>query len=288
MSYLKELNHNAMVSMVKSKLNALAAKLLPQRMWIQSFFLLVWLDPFAARLHTICGPVFHCHSCPLALFACPVGVIAQFSSLHLFPFFAVGILVLTGALLGSLLCGWACPFGFIQDLAAKVPLPKFNLPKWSGYLRYAVLIGTVLLIPYFLGQDNPLFICRVCPAGGLESAVPMMAQQVLAGDSVSWINQIKLAVIIAFLLAVFFIRRPWCRLLCPLGAVLAIFNRLSLICLRLSKDKCTVCGRCHKLCEYGIDPEKTPNDLTCIRCLECTRCRTGALTVGTSLMRNSA
>jgi len=138
-----------MVAMAK-KTN-LISKLVPLRMWVQSAFLLVWLDPLGLRLHSVCGFVLHCHSCPLATFACPIGIIAQFSALHIFPFIAIGLLIVVGGLVGSLICGWACPFGFLQDLVAKVPTHKYDPPKWAGYLRYVVLIVTVLAIPYFFG-----------------------------------------------------------------------------------------------------------------------------------------
>ena len=120
----------------KNKLQQFIIKLLPHRLWVQTAFLLVWLDPLAVRMHTMCSPVFHCYACPLATFACPIGVIAQFSALHMFPFVAVGLLILVGSLLGSLICGWICPFGLLQDLAAKVPTPRLKIPNWMGYFRY--------------------------------------------------------------------------------------------------------------------------------------------------------
>jgi ferredoxin-type protein NapH len=275
-----------MVAMVdKNIAGKFTSKLIGWRMWIQTAFLVVWLDPIGLRLHTMCSPVFHCYACPLSTFACPIGVIAQFGALHVFPFIAIGLLVAVGAFFGTLICGWACPFGFLQDLTAKVPTPKFDLPKYTGYFRYVMLIGTVLAIPYFFGEGHPLFVCRVCPAGALEAAVPTMAGQAIAGQEVVWPNAIKLTILIVFLIAIFFIKRPWCRVLCPLGAIFSLFNRISAFFLRFDAEKCTHCDRCHKLCEYGIEPEKTPNDLNCIRCLECTQCSPDALNVGSILAR---
>lgn len=264
----------------RTKLGRLSSKLLGWRMWIQTAFLLVWLDPLGVRMHTMCSPVFHCYACPLATFACPIGIMAQFSALHIFPFVAIGLLVAVGAMFGSLICGWVCPFGYLQDLAGKVPTPRFDLPKFTGYFRYVMLIGAVLAIPYFFGEGHPLFVCRICPAGALEAAVPTMVSQASAGEKIVWPNALKLIILIVFLIAIFFIRRPWCRVLCPLGAIFSLFNRVSAFFLRFSADECTHCERCHKLCEYGIEPEKTPNDLRCIRCLECTQCSPDALTLG--------
>jgi ferredoxin-type protein NapH len=277
---LRQLKKETMVAMVKkSKAGSLTSKLIGWRMWIQASFLLVWLDPIGLRLHTMCSPVFHCYACPLATFACPIGVIAQFGAIHVFPFIAIGLLIAVGALLGTLICGWVCPFGFLQDLTAKVPTPKFDLPKYTGYFRYVVLIVTVLAIPYFFGEGHPLFVCRVCPAGALEAAVPTMAGQAIAHEVIVWPSALKLTILVTFLVAIFFIKRPWCRVLCPLGAIFSLFNRVSAFFLRFDVDKCTHCEKCHKLCEYGIEPEKTPNDLHCIRCLECTQCSPDALNV---------
>ncbi|MFZ5831872.1 MAG: 4Fe-4S binding protein, partial [Planctomycetota bacterium] len=105
-----------------------------QRTMLQAAFALLWLSPFL-RIHSVCGPVFHCYSCPLAAFSCPIGALANFSALHVFPFIAVGTLLLVGALFGSLVCGYACPFGLFQDLLGKIPTPKFRLPAWTGYTR---------------------------------------------------------------------------------------------------------------------------------------------------------
>ncbi|MFC1764368.1 4Fe-4S binding protein [Planctomycetota bacterium] len=261
----------------KNRSRTLGVKLVSMRLWIQAAFLLVWLDPLGVRFHGMCSPVFHCYACPLATFACPIGVLANFAALHVIPFVALGLLIVVGAFFGTLVCGWACPFGLLQDLAGKVPTPKFDPPRWTGHLRYVVLIGTVLLVPYFLGKDHPLFICSLCPAGALEGAVPYMVQQAAAGEKVTIPNPAKLTVLFLFIAAIFLIRRPWCRVLCPLGAIFSLFNRASVFFLKVDPNKCTDCSRCHKLCHLGVQPDRSPNDSRCIRCLECTKCGPEAL-----------
>jgi polyferredoxin len=269
----------------KNRFSTLTSKFVTWRGWIQTAFLLVWLDPLGVRWHSLCSPVFHCYACPLATFACPIGVLANFSALHIFPFVALGLLIVVGAFFGSLVCGWACPFGLLQDLAGKAPMPKYDLPRWTGYLRYVVLIGAVLAVPFFFGEKHPLFICGFCPAGAIEGAVPNMVRQAGAGQKIIVPNTLKLSVLVVFIGAIFFIRRPWCRVLCPLGGIFSLFNRASVFFLRLDPDKCIHCAQCHKLCKLGLQPEKSPNDLRCIRCLECTNCGPGALTLDTILHR---
>ncbi len=255
------------------------SKLARWRIWVQAGFLLAWLDPiFLFRLHTVCGPVFHCYSCPLATFACPVGVLANFSALHVVPFLALGTLATAGAIFGSLVCGWACPFGFLQDLLARVPTPKFQLPGWTGALRYVVLASLVVVVPYLYGEANDWFFCRLCPAGALEGALPYTASQLAGGGgAVSWPSAAKLGILAAVLLAALFTWRPWCALLCPLGAIYDLLGRSSFVFLRFHKDRCLDCAKCRSLCKGGGRPDRRVESMRCVRCLECTQCRAVSL-----------
>jgi ferredoxin-type protein NapH len=269
--------------MAKRKSTSLSARLARWRTWVQGAFLLVWLDPLMLRLHNVCGPVFHCYSCPLATFACPIGVLANFSALHVFPYMAIGTLLLVGSLLGSLICGWVCPFGFLQDLIGKVPTPRFRLPGWTGYFRYVVLVSTVLAIPWFLGESHPLFVCRLCPAGALEGAVPNMVTQTVLGQRVDWPSVAKLTILVLIVAAMFFTSRPWCRLFCPLGAIYGLFNRFSVFFLGKDPALCKDCRLCRGRCRYGLAPDAQADKSYCIRCLDCTDCE--ALTLGSIFTR---
>jgi polyferredoxin len=261
-----------MVAMAKRKLIPFTARLARWRLWVQAAFLLVWLDPLLLRLHMVCSPVFHCYSCPLATFACPIGVLANFSALHVVPLLALGTLLVVGTLLGTFICGWVCPFGLLQDLAARVPTPKFRPPHWMTHFRYVVLVGLVLLVPYFFGTEHPLFFCRVCPAGAVEAALPHTVATAVSGGPVAWPSLIKGLVLAAFLVSMFFMWRPWCTLFCPLGAIFSLLNRTSVFFLRIDEPRCRDCDLCRKLCRYGGKSEKRASDMECIRCLDCTRC----------------
>lgn len=268
-----------MVAMAGSRLERSVRWAAQRRTWIQAAFLFIWLDPLLLRVHSFCGPVFHCYSCPLALVACPIGVIANFSALHLVPFAAIGTLVVFGATVGTAVCGWACPFGFLQDAAARIPTPRFELPRWAGYFRYLALVGFVILVPYLWGEAHPLFFCRLCPAGALEGALPNTIRTARAGQGLMLPSTTKLTILVVFLLAMLFTVRPWCRLVCPLGAIFSVFNRASIFVLRFKTDTCKICGQCAKMCPYGVLPTSNVNNGRCIRCLECTRC--SALGLGT-------
>jgi polyferredoxin len=217
----------------------------------------------------------------LSSFACPVGVAANYAALFPIvfeiPFLLLGVLLLAGALVGSLICGWACPFGFLQDLLGKITPRKLTLPGWMGHFRYVVLIGLVLLLPMMLGyrgipyDEQSVSICRLCPAGALEAGLPYSVQSHLEGKG--WLmSGFKTGLLIVFLVSAVVIYRPWCRILCPLGGWLALFNRWSLFHLRFNSKACVECNLCRSRCPVGVKVDEKVNVAGCIRCLECTKC----------------
>jgi ferredoxin-type protein NapH len=282
-----------MVSMIKKNLRPKRWRLARWRTWIQAGFLLVWLNPAFPFLQGFCGPVFHCYSCPLAAFACPIGILANYSALHIVPLLAIGTLLAFGAAFGTLICGWACPFGFLQDLLGRIPVPKIRLPAACTWLRFAVLVGLVIVVPYFWEQgkeegaanragqseEHWFFICRLCPAGALEASVPYSIQQTAATKTIVWPTPAKSVILIAFFLTAIFIWRPWCTLLCPLGAIFSLCNYVSLSFLQFRPSQCNDCDRCRDLCKLHAPGERRGSDLRCIRCLECNRCQ--ALSIAT-------
>jgi polyferredoxin len=260
---------------------ALGRRLSRLRPWFQAGFLAVWLAPLGRWLHGIPGCVFHCYSCPLSAFACPIGVMANYAALlpvvWEVPYLLIGMLLVIGAASGSLVCGWACPFGFLQDLLGKILPWKISLPSWTGYTRYAVLLGLVLILPAVLGfkgvpfDEQTVSICRLCPAGALEAGLPYSVQSVVAGHG--WMmSGLKTGILIAFIGAALFIQRPWCRIFCPLGGLLALFNRFSLFHLRFNPKECVECNLCRSRCSMGVKVDQKVNVSGCIRCLECTTC----------------
>lgn len=164
---------------------------------------------------------------------------------------------------------------------AHVPANAWSrVPAWTGWLRYGVLAALVLALLYALGEKHPLFFCRVCPAGALEASAPNMTWQWLAGQTILWPGPLKVAVLAAVLAGARVVWRPWCRLLCPLGALYALCNRFSFVFLRLPPERCAGCTECRSLCRGGGPPPDRVDSLLCPRCLECRHCH--SITVETA------
>lgn len=257
------------------------SRLIGHRDRIQALFAAVWLAPL--HWFSICAPVFHCNACPLASFACPIGVLARSEALNIFPAAALGVVAVFGLSVGTLTCGWACPFGWLQSLAAKVPVPRRQIPRWAGSFRYAVLGATVLAVPMMFGGDHPLFVCRLCPAAGLEVSIPRLIRTAILPGPAVWPDIPKLIVLVLFLGAIFVFHRPWCRVFCPLGALFGLFNKIAILRLNLRKDRCSNCAQCRKVCPAGLAPKKDINSTQCLRCFGCLSCPRQAVEIKTRI-----
>lgn len=274
------------------------------RLWVQIIFAALtngYVNGFIqSKIYTgptkaLCVPGLNCYSCPGALGACPIGSLQAVisSRSYQFSFYIVGFLMAVGALSGRVVCGFLCPFGLVQDLLHKIPVPKLKtLPgeKYLKYLKYVILAVFVLLLPMFavniIGQGNPWFCKWICPSGTLLGGIPLTLEnpdlQAAIGRLFDW----KVFLMVSILVFSMFAYRPFCRFLCPLGAVYGVFNPVSLYHLHLDEDKCVNCGICKKTCKMGIDPRETPNSIECIRCGDCVRaCPAGALTKGFGIGR---
>ncbi len=243
---------------------------------------------YKGPLKQFCLPGLNCYSCPGALGACPIGSLQAVLGAreYRFAFYAVGVLLFFGALLGRLVCGWLCPFGLVQDLLYKIPfvrkLKKLPGDRWLKQLKYVVLGGFVILLPLtvldIVGQGQPWFCKAICPSGTLFAGIPLVGSNAALRGGLGWLFGWKIAVLAALLLLSIVVYRPFCRYLCPLGAVYGVLNPVALTRLCVDESRCTSCGACRKACPMDIPVYQTPNSPDCIRCGKCLHaCPTGAV-----------
>lgn len=243
----------------------------------------------------VCVPVLNCYSCPGALGACPVGALqtALGGIRPHFPFYVLGLLLLFGIVLGRLVCGFLCPFGLVQDLLHKIPLPKGAVPKKidrpARYIKYIVLLVMVILLPMVAaGSKIPLpYFCKyICPAGTLGGGIPHMIGNPGLRQAAGLLFQWKVCLLLVILAASIPICRPFCRYLCPLGAFYAVFSRFGFFQMHLDEGRCTGCKQCECACPMAVEITKNINSPECIRCGKCRSiCPAQAVSAGWKLGR---
>jgi polyferredoxin len=227
----------------------------------------------------VCVPGMNCYSCPGALGACPIGSLQATLNAREYKIsmYVMGLLVIFGTLLGRFVCGFLCPFGLIQDLLFKIPFVKKirRLPGEKGlrWLRFVFLGIFVILLPMFViditGLGEPWFCKWICPVGTLEGGIPLVLLNSAMRGAAGFLFRWKVAILLLTLISAIIIYRPFCRYICPLGAIYGLFNKFSFYRFYVDQDKCIQCGICQKECRLDIPVWKNPNSLDCIRCEDC-------------------
>jgi ferredoxin len=164
----------------------------------------------------------------------------------------------------KVICGWACPFGALQELIYSLPIlrrlkrvkPRF----WMTNTIRAVLFLIVLLFLFgIIGGRKGLVIYHYINPFNLFN---------LDFDPVS--IAITVGAVLAIALAVY---RPFCQFICPFGLISWMAEKLSVCRVNVDQEKCTECGACIKTCPLEaakgrVERKRFPADcFSCARCL---------------------
>ncbi|MEO0081873.1 MAG: 4Fe-4S binding protein [candidate division WOR-3 bacterium] len=199
-----------------------------------------------------------------------VAALAGFLLARFGPDFAVG--PLSGATLGIVLAAVSAGLVLVLDVFAGLRLPSTFL-KYGFFVLVAGVASYLTVEPWF---------CKLCPQGTLGAGIPLVLWDPVNAlrGLVGWLYWVKVGILLLVVAAAIAIKRPFCRLVCPIGAIYGVFNKVSLLRLRLESAKCTRCGLCRKVCPMNIEPLDEQNQLECIRCFECVwRCPKSGLRI---------
>ncbi len=212
---------------------------------------------------------------PVGIFhmICPMGGIATLTrlasqGLYIPKTAFANIILITGVLLttlvaGPVFCGWICPLGSIQEwtnaLARKIKIPQAKIPQSIDRLLKVLKYIVLALILYMTVKSFNLVFINADPYYALI--------HFYTGE----VAPLALIILLITLVASLFIQRPWCTWFCPLGAVLSLLGRFSILKIKRPSDTCITCGACSKTCPVGLDPsaQDTVKDSSCIRCGLC-------------------
>ena len=144
--------------------------------------------------------------------------------------------------------------------------------------RMTVLAGS----PQSVVPPEPrfgLYFCKICPVGALTASLPSRltgtASQAYGLLGGIWLS---LVVLVFFLVLMVLSSRPFCRTLCPLGAIYGLVSRVSLARIEVDKNACDNCGACDNVCPVELDVTNEAGGAECIACGDCiAACTKGAI-----------
>ncbi|MFW9934309.1 MAG: 4Fe-4S binding protein [Candidatus Thorarchaeota archaeon] len=233
----------------------------------------------------------------------------------IFPYIAVGVILIVPILVGRSFCGWICPFGFVQDLLALTPIRKrYPSKQWDQRLKsikYVILFVVLFLVAWlgtwtFLGNIGAItpelaenlknavglpfataFWTTINPSSTFFVILPYLYLNGIVSPILTEWNPpflawglqmyIRLGFLIIILLVALFMTRPYCRYLCPAGAMMGLVSQFGFLTVSRSATECLgpTCDspRCKQACPVGIDVMAKPfgpiHDPECILCLDC-------------------
>jgi NosR/NirI family nitrous oxide reductase transcriptional regulator len=193
---------------------------------------------------------------------CPIGstqnvAVALVDPGYAVPHYVIALFVLplvAALLFGRVFCAGVCPLGAIQELMVLKPLEvPPRLDRALGWLKWAYL-GAALYFALLPAVERDFVICRYDPFVGL-----------FRFTGAAWL----LTVGGAFLAAGIFVGRPYCRWLCPYGALLSAFSRYAWRPFSITPDRELDCGLCQSACPYGAIEERRAVRTACFACGRC-------------------
>lgn len=230
---------------------------------------------YKGKWKQFCNPGLNCYSCPAARLACPIGALQAVDGSMNFSlsFYVIGFLLAVGVLFGRAICGFICPFGFLQELLYKIPFPKKKLPKPFTYLKYVILVVFVIALPIFVtnvvGMGAPAFCEYICPAGTLEGGIPLLLTHSELRQTIGSLFFVKFVILIGTIIGCLMVVRFFCKVICPLGAIYGLLNKISLHHMEINRDTCISCKKCEASCPMDVNLLSNLRSAECIHCGKC-------------------
>ena len=170
--------------------------------------------------------------------------------------------------------GWIRYIAFAVSLIFVSALFLCKVDNIERIMFWAFLIGNIVY--YLVGitlaftfKDNRAFCKYICPQGVLEGAIPLSLGNAAIRSALGKLFTWKCFILITVIVLSILFYRPFCKWICPLGAIYSLFNKVSLLNIKVEDSKCIGCGQCSRVCKMDVDVCKHPDHPECIRCGAC-------------------
>ncbi len=209
-----------------------------------------------------------------------VSIAAFLTSWTVYKGLILSLIIIIGTLVfGRFFCSWVCPMGILNQWVSHIfnrrrPVDDYRINAYRPMFRIKYYVLSLFLVLALFGSlqiglvDPISFITRsftlsVFPAINYSGGQMYLRQPLFYG------GMLIAVIFCTVLFANRFLSRFWCRVLCPLGALLGVLSSMSLMRVRRDVEKCTDCQKCLRFCHGGCDPHKELRISECHVCMNC-------------------
>ena len=119
------------------------------------------------------------------------------------------------------------------------------------------------------GMNITTFAVLTANAVSYTHLIPLSIGNAAIRSALGKLFSFKFGILITVVVLSILFYRPFCKWICPLGAIYSLFNKVSFLHITIENSKCVGCNQCSRACKMDIDVCRTPNHPECIRCGAC-------------------
>lgn len=232
----------------------------------------------------------------------PLVMLSTMLSTHyVYRYLGWGLAIIGVTLLfGRVFCNWICPYGTLHQFVGWL----FNIGRNKQrigdnqyrdfyFIKYMILTVMLIMAAFGslqIGLLDPIclmyrtFATVIAPTSDMALSQVSLVAHGQELDTL-WIDNLKfgpgvaqrifigsfwIGVMIVVLVGMnLVIPRFFCRVMCPLGALLGVISRFSLFRINRDVHKCTDCNLCLTRCEGAADPQGAVRVSECFSCMNC-------------------
>ena len=208
-------------------------------------------------------------------------------------FIAFALVIFVPSLIGrKLFCGWVCPLGALQDLLNKIPHRfKIKQPSFTAMNAIRLALIVLFIISFHAARSHIMAL-----GGALEADTSSRIWLIYSAFSIyepinmfellHWeVNTLFIVLMSILVLASLVLYRPFCYIICPIGGLTWLLERVAPGRIRIDMSACNNCGICvqESPCPTmkPLLAGETKNLPDCTSCGECLNtCPTDAISFG--------